>query len=112
MAERRRRATRARQYRTPQYRELLRRIADNIRRLRKDREWSQEEASFRSEMPTRLLQGAEAGEMNLTLATLARLCVGFGVDIEDLVRHPAERPRAGGLEAKSPALRPPPRSRR
>lgn len=81
----RRKPGRAQQYRSRAYKELVARLATNIRRLREAHEWSQEEAAHRCKMATRLFQKAEAGEINMTLTTLARLCEGFEVDIVDLV---------------------------
>jgi hypothetical protein len=72
----RRRATRADQYRDSTYIELLERIAGNVRRLRRLRKWTQEEAAHRCEMAPRVLQFVEAGTENLTVTTLPASATG------------------------------------
>lgn len=89
----RRRPGRQEQYEDPLYRELQDRIARAIKRLRKRRRWTQEEAAHRCGMSTRLLQQAEARASNLTLTTLARLAKGFEVDPRELLAKPRRSPR-------------------
>jgi transcriptional regulator with XRE-family HTH domain len=78
---------------------LQRRLAANLRQLRDKAGWTQEEAAHRCEMASRLLQRVEAGDVNVTLTTISRLCQGFGVDISDLF---AEGPRRPVRRRKSP----------
>src|SRR5438105_2463887 len=91
---RRRRTERAPQYRSATFRDLQGRLAANVRALREEREWTQEEAAHRSKMATQLFQRIEAGTVNLTFATLARLSQGFGEDVLRLLapaKHPGRR---------------------
>lgn len=81
---RRRRADRARLYRSARYRELVERIATNVRRMRKALDWTQEYAAEQCELAPRMFQAIEAGDVNATLVTLARLAAGFGVDATQL----------------------------
>ena len=84
MAERRRRADRAKLYESIVYKDLQSRLAANVRRLRAAKGWTQEEAAHECAMPVRLLQGVEAGSDNSTLITVARLVEGFEIDVEEL----------------------------
>ena len=92
MAERPRRQERSKQYRSPSYREWVRRIAANVQWLRDARGWTQEQAAEACGMDVRHLQSVEAADVNLTLTTLARLSDGFRIDPVQLVA-PAEQPR-------------------
>lgn len=92
-AERKRRPERAEQYESDAYRELQRRLAAAVRRLREEKGWTQEEAAHRCGMTTRLYQRVEGEEVNLTFTSLARLCEGFGVDVARLLK-PLKRPLA------------------
>ena len=81
---RRRRAERVFEYERPGFRELTARLASNVRLLREERAWTQEEAAERARMATPLLQRVEAGATNATLITVAKLCDGFEVDVRRL----------------------------
>ncbi len=89
VAARRRRPDRADQYTSERYRQLQLALAENIRRLRYARGWTQEDAARRCLMTPRLLQRVEAATLNATMTTLARLCEGFGVDAKVLLSAPA-----------------------
>ncbi len=84
--ERKRRPERAEQYESDAYRELQRRLAAAVRRLRHQREWTQEEAAHRCGMTVRVFQRMEGEEVNVTFTSLARLCEGFGVDVTELLK--------------------------
>jgi transcriptional regulator with XRE-family HTH domain len=81
---RRRRPERMAEYERPAFTELKARLAANVRRLREERSWTQEEAADRSRMATPLFQRLEAAATNATLITLSKLCEGFGVDVAQL----------------------------
>jgi len=80
---RRRRVERASQYESDAYRDLVARFAANLRRAREGRGWTQEQAAEHCEMVMQQFQRTEAGEMNVTFTTLARICVGFGIDVRE-----------------------------
>lgn len=80
------RADRAEQYETPEYREIIARVAANVRHLRDASGMTQEQAAERcGGMPPRLYQMVESGKTNVTATTLGRLCAGFGVDVVALL---------------------------
>lgn len=89
-----RRADRSPQYETPEYREILARVAANTRRLREATGLSQEETAHRcAEMATRLYQMVESGRTNVTATTLGRLCQGFSVDVVALLAPATPLPK-------------------
>jgi transcriptional regulator with XRE-family HTH domain len=88
---RRRRSERARLYRSPAFRELAKRLAENVRRLRGARDWTQEQAAERCDIAPRMLQAIEAGEVNATLITLALLATGFAIEASQLLTAPRRR---------------------
>ena len=64
--------------------ELRRRLAANVRALRAKAEVSAREAAQRAEIPLRQWQRVEAGEVNATLKTLARIAYALRVDARAL----------------------------
>ena len=89
-----RRIERLPQYEDPAYRQLLRRLSSNLRAIRKQRGWSQEEAGARCGMLMQTFQKIESGMKNVTFTTLARLCSGLKVDAADLLARPAVSKRS------------------
>lgn len=95
-------------YKDPVYLDLISRLAANVRRLRADRGWTQEEAADRCGMATLVFQTAEGGRKNFTGTVVARLCKGFGVDVRDLFAPAAPLARRKpGRPRKAPTTTPP-----
>lgn len=88
---RKRKEEREDQYQSGVYLDGLRSLAKNLRVLREQREWTQEEAAAECSMLLRHYQRVEGEESNVTLTTLARLAVGFGVELEVLLSKSAPR---------------------
>ncbi|MDO9015581.1 MAG: helix-turn-helix transcriptional regulator [Deltaproteobacteria bacterium] len=84
-----RREKRVPHYESAAYLSLVARAARNLRVLRNERRWTQEEAGARCGMLMQQYQRIEGGRVNLTFATLARLAAGFGVDAHTILA-PAE----------------------
>ncbi|MGJ4880283.1 helix-turn-helix domain-containing protein [Bradyrhizobium sp. HKCCYLRH1065] len=61
---------------------LLRRVGSNVRALRERRSLTQDYLAFTAGLATRHLQKIEAGQVNLTLRTMARLAKALNVDVE------------------------------
>jgi transcriptional regulator with XRE-family HTH domain len=93
-----RRAARPERQDTASFQDLQGRLAVSVKWLRERAGITQEEAAHRCAMPTRLYVGIEHGESNATLLTLARLCEGLEVGVEELF---SRRPRR--TEAPPPA---------
>ncbi|MGK6317147.1 helix-turn-helix domain-containing protein [Neorhizobium sp. DT-125] len=58
----------------------------NVLRIRRERNLSQEELSFRSGLTRAYLSGLEAGRRNPTIVSLSKLADALSVDLENLVR--------------------------
>lgn len=71
-------------YLDPVYLDLIARLAANTRRLRAERNWTQEEAAEHCNVATVVFQTVEGGRKNFTGTVVARLCKGFGVDVREL----------------------------
>lgn len=67
---------------------LLRHVAANLRSARQGRGWTQQALAERADVSRRMVVGIEAGESNVSLATLDRLADALGVPFSDLVRAP------------------------
>ena len=80
-------------------------FAVNVRRVREARGWTQEEAAYRSrELDPAMLRTIEAGDANITITTIARLCDGLEVSVTDLFAPaPPLQKRPPGRPRKSPA---------
>lgn len=85
MVTRRQPQDRSAQYEDAIYRELIERLGANARRLREERDITQEDAAVLCEMDVRVLQLVENRRTNPTFTTLARLARGFKVDPSSLV---------------------------
>ena len=66
------------------------RIAAQIRRLRAVRHMSQEGLAQRAGLAVRHVQKIEAGEVNVTVATLVVMAICLGVDVATLFLDPKE----------------------
>ena len=97
------------QYESPRYGDILSRLAGNVRFIRAERGWTQEETAYRcGEMSTYLYQLVESGTTNPTATTLARLCDGFDLDVlvllapvsAPLAARTGRRPRKANVAAK------------
>lgn len=89
---RRRREERSGQYTAETYVDLVTRLAANVRRLRRQRRWTLEEAAANSGIALQHLQRVEAARANITMTTLARLCDGLDVDPRILLRPTRKAP--------------------
>ena len=67
-------------------RRLAKTLAARLRDERKARGWTQEKAAEECGLVARHYQKLEAGEINVTLATLERLCDAFDVEATELLR--------------------------
>lgn len=94
----RRREERAYQYESRAYLQLLRRVAENVRKSRTALEWSQEEAAYQCDMAPRHFQQVEGSDTNWTAVTLARLAQGLKVDPAELLK-----PKKPKKKSKKPA---------
>ncbi|ASA24926.1 helix-turn-helix domain-containing protein [Paenibacillus donghaensis] len=73
--------------------DVVKRVGDRIRRLRKDKGLSQEQLAELSGLHTNYVGQVERGEKNLTIETLQKIVGGLGVSLEELFRYldPMER---------------------
>lgn len=67
--------------------ELVQRIGERIRRVRKEINLSQEQLAERSGLHTNYVGQVERGEKNLTLETLEKVVGGLGISLEELFRY-------------------------
>jgi ribosome-binding protein aMBF1 (putative translation factor) len=88
---------RASLYARESYRTIITRVAANTRRLREARAWTQVDAAAECSMATFMLQTVESGRRNVSATTLARLCDGFKVDVQELLQPaaPLATPKQG-----------------
>jgi transcriptional regulator with XRE-family HTH domain len=79
---------------------MRQRLRVNVRTHRDAASLPVREVAARVKMHLRHWQKIEAGDVNITLMTLARLCVALGVDVKELLRKPT-RPGAEPGEPRS-----------
>ena len=60
-------------------------VAANVKRLRLQRKWSQEDCAEKCDLHRTYIGGVERGERNITLATLDTIAAAFGVSPVDLL---------------------------
>jgi transcriptional regulator with XRE-family HTH domain len=65
----------------------LRILGDNIRRLRVERGWSQEELAFRCALHRTYVGAVERGERNLGTLNVFKIARALGVGPEELLRN-------------------------
>ena len=84
----RRRATRPSELRLPTGRPVDGRaiLAANIRRLRRERGWSQETLADRAGIHRTYLGSVERGERNVAIDNICRIALALGVDPRELFR--------------------------
>jgi transcriptional regulator with XRE-family HTH domain len=66
---------------------FARQVAGNLRRLRREREWSLEELSTRAGVSRAMLSQVETGKTTPTIAVLWKIATGFGVPFTELLRE-------------------------
>jgi transcriptional regulator with XRE-family HTH domain len=54
-------------------------VAENLRRLRLEREWSQEDCAEKCGLHRTYIGAVERGERNITLATVDTIAAAFGI---------------------------------
>ncbi|OKP98721.1 helix-turn-helix domain-containing protein [Paenibacillus sp. P46E] len=67
--------------------ELVKKIGERIRRLRKEMNLSQEQLAERSGLHTNYVGQVERGEKNLTLETLEKVAGGLDISLEEIFRY-------------------------
>lgn len=70
---------------------LQKRVAENVRQVRLAKSMTQETLSAEAMLAPRHLQKIEAGEVNVTLKTLAAIAGALGVHPESLFRPPEQQ---------------------
>ena len=60
-------------------------ISENLRRLRLERKWSQEDCAEKCGLHRTYIGAVERGERNITLGTLDTIASAFGVCPADLI---------------------------
>jgi transcriptional regulator with XRE-family HTH domain len=59
-------------------------LADSLRRLRAERNWSQEELAARCALDRSFVAHVERGARNISIDNIEKLALGLGVDVADL----------------------------
>lgn len=67
--------------------DLVKLLAKNVRRARKERKWSQDELAFKAEMMRSYISGIERGVRNPSVKALEKLVEALKIDPEDLFKR-------------------------
>ena len=59
--------------------DIRKRVGRNVRRIRREKNWSQEELSFQSDLHQTYLSGIENGARNPTVVVIQKLADALGV---------------------------------
>ncbi|MDO9418074.1 helix-turn-helix domain-containing protein [Pararhizobium sp.] len=74
--------------------DVLAHVSGNLRRLRHAAGMSQTALAETSRISRRMIAAVEGGDANISLSTLDKLAAAMKVSFIDLVRNPAQEPRA------------------
>ena len=66
--------------------DIRRQLGRNLKRIRKERGWSQEDLAFESGLHRTYISGIERGARNPTIVILARLAETLRVGVDELVK--------------------------
>ncbi|MEK6674112.1 MAG: helix-turn-helix transcriptional regulator [Planctomycetota bacterium] len=61
-------------------------LGENLRRVREQRGWSQEELAFKAGVHRTYVGGVERGEYNVTVLTLRKFTKTLGITVQDALR--------------------------
>lgn len=65
--------------------EVMKAFGDNLKRIRLERGMTQENLAFKADIAFSSVARIEAGKINTTISTIARLAKTLGVDKKDLM---------------------------
>lgn len=66
--------------------DIQRQVGLNVKRIRKEHEWSQEDFAFEAELHRTYVSGIERGIRNPTVTIVAKLADALGVQPYDLLK--------------------------
>ncbi len=66
--------------------DIRRQVGRNLKRIRKERGWSQEQLAFDSGLHRTYISGIELGARNPTIVILARLAETLRISVDELVK--------------------------
>lgn len=67
--------------------DIRQQVGRNLKRIRKEKGWSQEELAFESGLHRTYISGIERGARNPTVIVLARVAETLNVAVAELVRN-------------------------
>ena len=67
--------------------DIRRQVGRNLKRIRKERGWSQEQLAFESGLHRTYISGIERGARNPTIVILAQLAETLAVDVSEFVKQ-------------------------